>query len=198
MCRVQRCRLVELALEDCAEHTCCLDLDPLIPSLIVITMRATRSSTSKDTAAKAKPYDRPANATKESKPKASKSKGDKAASTAAPAPTATVNIGAPSAKQSSRKGKKAWRKNVDITAEETALEVAREEERVTGGKIKEKKDGKLFTIDTTGDFEGECRVGAYGWMAVERWPWEDGCAGVEGMRTGVVDGWWRVAGGTRP
>ena len=29
-----------------------------------------------------------------------------------------VNIGAPSQSQSSRKGKKAWRKNIDITAEE--------------------------------------------------------------------------------
>jgi nucleolar protein 53 len=44
-----------------------------------------------------------------------------------------VNIGAPASHgQSSRKGKKAWRKNVDITAEETALEQGREEERITG------------------------------------------------------------------
>jgi nucleolar protein 53 len=44
-----------------------------------------------------------------------------------------VNIGAPAQLgQSSRRGKKAWRKNIDITAEEVALEQAREEERVTG------------------------------------------------------------------
>jgi hypothetical protein len=44
-----------------------------------------------------------------------------------------VNIGAPSqAGQSSRKGKKAWRKNVDIAEIEQGMEDAREEERVTG------------------------------------------------------------------
>lgn len=44
-----------------------------------------------------------------------------------------VNIGAPAQPgQKSRKGKKAWRKNVDITHEEEALEHAREEERITG------------------------------------------------------------------
>jgi hypothetical protein len=42
-------------------------------------------------------------------------------------------VGAPAQPaQRTRKGKKAWRKNIDITAEEVALEEAREEERVTG------------------------------------------------------------------
>ena len=45
----------------------------------------------------------------------------------------SANIGAPAQwGQKSRKGKKAWRKHVDITGEEEALEQAREEERVTG------------------------------------------------------------------
>jgi len=112
-------------------------------------MRATRTTTEK--AAAAKPYDRPAKGKGSKAAKSDSTKAEASASTS----KATVNIGAPSAKQSSRKGKKAWRKNVDITAEETALETAREEERVTGGKIDEKKDGELFTIDTTGDIEGE-------------------------------------------
>ena len=42
-------------------------------------------------------------------------------------------LGAPSQHtQSSRKGKKAWRKNVDIGEVEQALEDLRQEERVTG------------------------------------------------------------------
>lgn len=105
------------------------------------------SSKPKADKSKSKPYDRP-----EAKSSA-KGKG-KATEPTPSTPKATVNIGAPSAKQSSRKGKKAWRKNVDITAEETALESARVEERITG-KVGEKKDGELFTIDTTGDAEGE-------------------------------------------
>lgn len=43
------------------------------------------------------------------------------------------DIGAPSQKtQPTRKGKKAWRKNVDIADIEQAIEGFREEERVTG------------------------------------------------------------------
>lgn len=42
-------------------------------------------------------------------------------------------IGAPAQfKQATRKGKKAWRKNIDIQPEETAMEDARAEERLTG------------------------------------------------------------------
>ena len=45
----------------------------------------------------------------------------------------TQDLGAPATLgQKSRKGKKAWRKNIDVRDEEEALEVAREEERVTG------------------------------------------------------------------
>ena len=43
------------------------------------------------------------------------------------------SIGAPSQhSQSSRKGKKAWRKNIDIDEVEEGLEVIRTEERETG------------------------------------------------------------------
>lgn len=84
------------------------------------------ASSSKQAAASAasKPYDRPSKGSTKGKGKAA----------AAPSTTsAGVNIGAPATHgQSSRKGKKAWRKNVDITAEETALEQGREEERITG------------------------------------------------------------------
>jgi nucleolar protein 53 len=42
-------------------------------------------------------------------------------------------VGAPAQfKQATRKGKKAWRKNIDIQPEEAAMEDARMEERVTG------------------------------------------------------------------
>jgi nucleolar protein 53 len=42
-------------------------------------------------------------------------------------------VGAPAQpKQSSRKGKRAWRKNVNITTVEEGLEELREEERITG------------------------------------------------------------------
>jgi nucleolar protein 53 len=42
-------------------------------------------------------------------------------------------LGAPSQRtQSSRKGKRAWRKNVDITELEEGLEELREEERILG------------------------------------------------------------------
>ena len=44
-----------------------------------------------------------------------------------------LDTGAPAALgQTSRKGKKAWRKNIDLRDVEGALEEAREEERVTG------------------------------------------------------------------
>ncbi|KAI7885507.1 tumor suppressor protein Gltscr2 [Lichtheimia hyalospora FSU 10163] len=50
--------------------------------------------------------------------------------------------------QTSRKGKKAWRKNIDIASVEEGLESNREEERVRG-KVTDADE--LFTIDTTGD-----------------------------------------------
>ncbi|CAG8750372.1 13962_t:CDS:2, partial [Funneliformis caledonium] len=53
--------------------------------------------------------------------------------------------------QSSRKGKKAWRKNVNITDLEKTLEGIRAEERTFGRRIYDLPDEKIFTIDTTGD-----------------------------------------------
>ncbi|KAI9469666.1 MAG: ribosome biogenesis protein Nop53/GLTSCR2 [Benjaminiella poitrasii] len=52
--------------------------------------------------------------------------------------------------QTSRKGKKAWRKNVDITDVEEAQEELRSMERVIG-HTGELKDEEIFTIDVTGD-----------------------------------------------
>jgi len=47
--------------------------------------------------------------------------------------TQNKDLGAPATHgQKTRKGKKAWRKNIDVRDEEEALEQAREEERVTG------------------------------------------------------------------
>ncbi|CAI2181051.1 15270_t:CDS:2 [Funneliformis geosporum] len=53
--------------------------------------------------------------------------------------------------QPSRKGKKAWRKNVNIADLEKTLEGIRAEERTFGGRICDLPDEKIFTIDTTGD-----------------------------------------------
>lgn len=48
-------------------------------------------------------------------------------------PSSSEELGAPATlSQKSRKGKKAWRKNIDTREEEEAMEQAREEERVTG------------------------------------------------------------------
>lgn len=61
-------------------------------------------------------------------------------------------VGAPSQfNQSNRKGKKAWRKNVNIEPVEQSLEQAREVERSTGGNPEARSDKQLFTIDTAGD-----------------------------------------------
>lgn len=100
----------------------------------------TAASKAKASAKAAKPYDRPAKG--KGKGKASK----------------LEDIGAPAQlSQTSRKGKKAWRKNVDIRPVEQALEAQRAEERLTGGSYSKKTDGDLFTIDTTGDVEGKLR-----------------------------------------
>lgn len=115
-------------------------------------MRASSSRTAAATPA-TKPYDRPAKASS-----SAKSKGKGKATATAPVVDGAANIGAPAQhSQPSRKGKKAWRKNVNVTEVEDALERSRAEERVTGGKIADKKDGDLFTVDTTGDVEGEWR-----------------------------------------
>ncbi|KIM41216.1 hypothetical protein M413DRAFT_18869 [Hebeloma cylindrosporum] len=66
-------------------------------------------------------------------------------------PTRSV-VGAPSQhNQSSRKGKRAWRKNVNIEDVEEVLEGMRAEERVIGTTLNKMEDGQLFQIDTKGD-----------------------------------------------
>ncbi|KAJ3300262.1 Glioma tumor suppressor candidate region protein 2 [Borealophlyctis nickersoniae] len=52
--------------------------------------------------------------------------------------------------QASRKGKKAWRKNVDIGAVEQQLEELRNEERF-GGKLHAQPDDAIFFTDKSGD-----------------------------------------------
>ena len=65
-------------------------------------------------------------------------------------------VGAPSQlSQSARKGKKAWRKNIDIDNVEEGLETIRTEERVLGTALHNQQDRDLFTIDVTGDEGGE-------------------------------------------
>ncbi|CAL5874960.1 uncharacterized protein PFLUO_LOCUS9263 [Penicillium psychrofluorescens] len=53
-------------------------------------------------------------------------------------------------KQPSRKGKKAWRKNVDVTEVQEGLRLLKDEE-IKGGVLAEKPSEELFTIDTKGD-----------------------------------------------
>ncbi|KAJ3215750.1 hypothetical protein HK099_006226 [Clydaea vesicula] len=53
--------------------------------------------------------------------------------------------------QPSRKGKKAWRKNVDITKIEEGLSEINEELRTTGEKLHKVSDSSLFSIDKSGD-----------------------------------------------
>ncbi|GJJ73940.1 nucleolar protein 53 [Entomortierella parvispora] len=54
-------------------------------------------------------------------------------------------------RKTSRKGKKAWRKNVDIADIEENLSELRAEERTTGGKVHLQSNDTLFTMDTKGD-----------------------------------------------
>ncbi|KAH7911482.1 P60-like protein [Hygrophoropsis aurantiaca] len=62
------------------------------------------------------------------------------------------SLGAPSQhKQSSRKGKRAWRKNIDIQPVEDGLEGLRAEERVIGSILQKQTDDQLFQIDVHGD-----------------------------------------------
>ncbi|KAG5641248.1 hypothetical protein DXG03_005662 [Asterophora parasitica] len=66
--------------------------------------------------------------------------------------TTKAAAGAPSQlNQSSRKGKRAWRKNVDIQDVEAGMEEMRAEERVIGKTLQATKDQDLFQIDVTGD-----------------------------------------------
>ncbi len=89
---------------------------------VLLRTMAPVSRSTKASSSKTKPYDK--SITTLSSVKESLSSNGKSV---APARGAPAQL-----KQTSRKGKKAWRKNVDITAEEEALELAREEERVTG------------------------------------------------------------------
>lgn len=52
--------------------------------------------------------------------------------------------------QASRKGKKAWRKNIDLSATEAALEDAREQERQEGVPAYKRADADLFVEDRGG------------------------------------------------
>ncbi|KAH9986433.1 ribosome biogenesis protein Nop53/GLTSCR2, partial [Xylariaceae sp. FL0662B] len=53
-------------------------------------------------------------------------------------------------KQPSRKGKKAWRKNVDVTEIQQGLDELNEE-TIKGGVVAERPSDELFTFDTVGD-----------------------------------------------
>lgn len=59
--------------------------------------------------------------------------------------------------QPSRKGKKAWRKNVDVTEVKKGLEVLNDE-IIQGGVIAEKDSADLFVLDTGGDSNNTKRV----------------------------------------
>ncbi|KAI6019126.1 P60-like protein [Pisolithus marmoratus] len=61
-------------------------------------------------------------------------------------------LGAPSQlAQASRKGKRAWRKNIDMQGVEDTMESLRAEERVIGSTLQNQPDGQLFVVDTRGD-----------------------------------------------
>ena len=75
----------------------------------------------------------------------------------------TSAIGAPAQyAQTNRKGKKAWRKNIDIQPEERALERKREVETVLGPQA-DQSTGAAFVVDVEGDAESmsgrSCVVG---------------------------------------
>ena len=58
-----------------------------------------------------------------------------------------AEVGAPKPSKASKKNKKSWRKNVDMTEVNEVLEEKRFEER-TGGNVADKPDDALFTLDT--------------------------------------------------
>lgn len=67
---------------------------------------------------------------------------------------AEIEVKAPATHaQPSRKGKKAWRKNVDISEVQQGLDDVRNEIIKTGGVIAEKDSDELFTTDVSGDAE---------------------------------------------
>ncbi|KAJ1938082.1 hypothetical protein FBU59_004555 [Linderina macrospora] len=53
--------------------------------------------------------------------------------------------------QGGRKGKRAWRKNIDLGDVEQGLEELREEEREGGSAVQDREDEDLFTVDIAGD-----------------------------------------------
>ena len=53
-------------------------------------------------------------------------------------------------RQASRRTKSAWRKNIDISATEAALEDIREQERAIGAPAHTRKDSELFVVDHAG------------------------------------------------
>ena len=68
-------------------------------------------------------------------------------------------VGAPSQlSQNARKGKKAWRKNIDIDNVEDGLETIRSEERILGIALHNQPDKDLFAIDVAGDEGGAVHV----------------------------------------
>ncbi|KAF8212516.1 ribosome biogenesis protein Nop53/GLTSCR2 [Mycena galopus ATCC 62051] len=70
----------------------------------------------------------------------------------APTKSARSAVGAPSQhNQPSRKGKKAWRKNVDLQEVEEGIEELRAEERATGTFLHKQQDDQLFVVDVKGD-----------------------------------------------
>ncbi|KIJ64905.1 hypothetical protein HYDPIDRAFT_181653 [Hydnomerulius pinastri MD-312] len=78
-------------------------------------------------------------------------KSSQPSSKAAPKPAKSA-LGAPTQlAQASRKGKRAWRKNIDIQAVEQGLESLRAEERVIGSTLQKQTDDQLFVVDTKGD-----------------------------------------------
>ncbi|EAW11223.1 60S ribosome subunit biogenesis protein NOP53 [Aspergillus clavatus NRRL 1] len=65
----------------------------------------------------------------------------------------SASVEAPSQfKQPSRKGKKAWRKNVDVTEVQEGLRLLKDEE-IKGGVLAEKPSDELFIIDKEGSSE---------------------------------------------
>ena len=61
-------------------------------------------------------------------------------------------VGAPKPSKASKKNKKSWRKNVDMTEVNEYLEEKRFEERV-GGSVTDKPNEALFTLDTNVEAE---------------------------------------------
>ncbi|KAJ3152449.1 hypothetical protein HDU86_005630 [Geranomyces michiganensis] len=71
----------------------------------------------------------------------------------------------PKKAQPGRKGKKAWRKNVDTTHVEEAMHDLRTEERL-GGKLHDKGNDDLFSIDKGGDVEVKRKL-KYGKLRID-------------------------------